>query len=618
MIHKYILISIYCLIAISNIKAQCWQTVYSGGNGNAFTDVFFSSDSVGWVSEYISGTGVYKTIDNGISWEPNDFEGLDQGFSVFFLDENIGWVGHSSRTIFKTEDGGETWTEYDFSMDDLTPPYDIEFLDPDTGYMVTSYARAFRSRDGGETWDIVFENEDWQLATLDFVNAQEGWLAGSISSEGPTRILHTTDAGETWEEQLAAPSSGSGAFGSNVDLHFLDDQTGWFVNRTNLIYKTEDGGETWESYPIAQEGNAFAMRIFFINDTLGWAPSTDNAAIYVTIDGGLSWHPQSTDPYFNFGNTSIFMTSQDNGAAVYWPLIKHYLGGPAACNIQLISPSPSSTTTALQPEIKWHKVPGCVDGYRLSVGLIPGGTEIIGPLDVGLDTSYMMPFALLEDMDYYISIVPYNHVHGLATNCGEPFAFTATTCPPTTLVDTSFCDPPFVWVDTSFEEAGTYLFEYLTSLGCDSVVVLALSQEDDIYTVIDTALVIGQPYNEVVYESDTILTEIYAASNGCDSIVQVQLTIITTALEPAFISQWQVFPNPVSFGLWFHFFSRIATSARLVIYDAQGRELFATELLVQVGANKYLVEAIRDWPVGLYWYRLETRGGSLSGKVLKE
>ncbi|GJM36588.1 MAG: hypothetical protein DHS20C18_55890 [Saprospiraceae bacterium] len=577
-------------------------------------DVFFPSDSIGWVS---NGLGeILHTADGGQSWNMVEEEELDKAYSIFFWGEQYGWVGHSSRTIFKTSDSGQSWTEYPFSTDDQSPPRKIEFLNPDTGYLVTNYARVYRSIDGGESWDIIFENEEWELAALDFVNGLEGWVAGSISQGGPTRVLHTTNAGATWEEQLAAPASGLGPFGPNVDLHFLNDQTGWFVNLSNTIFKTENGGESWDEYLITQNENAFCRRIFFLNDSIGWATSTLSKSIFVSTNGGETWNNQSTDAPFYMANSSIFMTGINHGVSLYWNIIKHYQGGPANCNIQLISPS--STTTALQPEIKWQKVPGCVDGYRLSVGLIPGGTEIIGPLDVGLDTSYLMPFALLEDMDYYISIVPYNHVHGLATTCGEPFAFTSITCPPTTLVDTSFCDPPFVWVDTSFEEAGTYLFEYLTSLGCDSVVVLALSQEDDIYTHIDTALTVGQPYNGIVYESDTLLTEVYAANNGCDSIVQVQLTIITEVREPAFISQWQVFPNPVSSELWFHFFSRIASSATLVIYDAQGRELFATELLVQVGANKYLVEAIRDWPVGLYWYRLGTRGGSLSGKVLKE
>ncbi|GJM35026.1 MAG: hypothetical protein DHS20C18_40270 [Saprospiraceae bacterium] len=604
------------LVILISLHGQCWTTAYSEGNGNAFTDIYFSTDSIGWISEGITGTGLYTSLDSGRTWAPYAAGELNRGSSIFFLDEENGWVTHSSRTIFKTSNGGETWEEFDFSTDDTRTPYDIKFANVDTGYMVSNYARVYRSVDGGESWDIVFENEDWELATLDFVNGKEGWIAGSISSGGPVRVLHTIDAGETWEEQLAAPSSGNGSFGPNVDLHFLNNQIGWFVNRTNLVYKTENGGESWNSFSIAQGGNAYAMRIFFINDTLGWAASTVSSSIYVTTDGGISWHSQSTDPYFNVGNTSIFMTGPDNGVAAYWPLIKHYQGGPADCDIQLISPS--TTTTALQPEIKWHKVPGCVDGYRLSVGLIPGGTEIIGPLDVGLDTSYLLPFALLEDMEYYVNIVPYNHVHGLATTCGEPFAFTSVSCPPTTLIDTSFCGPPFVWADTSFEEAGTYLFEYMTPLGCDSVVVLALTHEDDIYTEIDTALTIGQPYNGIVYESDTLLTEIYAADNGCDSIVQIQLTIITRTQEPDFISQWQVFPNPTDSELWFRFSSRLTTVAALKLYDAQGRQVFTTDLSLHSGENNYQLKAIRDWPVGLYWYQLDTEEGRLSGKVLKQ
>ncbi len=596
-----------------NLHAQCWQTVIDNGGNNIGGDAFYPSDSIGWVSDW--GNELYKTSDGGLSWEIQETGELDRSTCIFFLNEEIGWVGHSSRSIFKTIDAGQNWLELDYSIDELSSPKDIEFLNIDTGYMVSNYARVYRSVNGGETWEIVFENEDWQLASLDFVNSQEGWVAGSIYLGGPVRVLHTIDAGETWEEQLAAPSSSFGSFGPNVDLHFLNDQLGWFVNYTNLIYKTEDGGETWDSFSITEEEGYF-MRVFFVNDTLGWVSSRSDEPVYVSTDGGESWNTQSTAFSLGNNNTSLFMTGPDNGVAVYWGYIKHYQGGPANCDIQLISPS--TAITALQPEIKWHKVLGCVDGYRLSVGLIPGGTEIIGPLDVGLDTSYLLPFALLEDMEYYVNIVPYNHVHGLATTCGEPFAFTSVSCPPTTLIDTSFCDPPFVWADTSFEEAGTYLFEYMTPLGCDSVVVLALTHEDDIYTEIDTALTVGQPYNGVLYESDTLITEIYTASNGCDSIVQIQLTIVTRTQEPDFISQWQVFPNPTDSELWFRFSSQFTTFATLKLYDAQGQQVFATDLSLHTGENNYQLKAIRDWPVGLYWYQLDTEEGRLSGKVIKE
>ncbi len=614
MIQRYILISFCFLTFISNIQGQCWQTVYSGGNGNDLNDIYISSDTVGWISDGLSG--LYKTTNSGAGWVPYEVEEINRAFSVFFLSEEIGWVGHSARTIFKTINGGQHWTEYNFSMDEQSTPRDIEFINADTGYMVSNYARVYRSTDGGENWEIVFENEDWLLSSLDFVSGKEGWIAGSVSLVGETKVLHTNNGGLTWEEQLIAPPSGSASFGPNVDLHFLNAQTGWFVNNSNLIYKTENGGQSWNSYIISEEENTYCRRTFFVNDTLGWAPSTYSKKVFVTTNGGESWHSQSTDAPFYLGNTSIFMTGPDHGVSVYWSIIKHYQGGPADCNINLLSPS--TTTTALQPEIKWQKVPGCVDGYRLSVGLVPGGTEILGPLDVGLDTSYLMPFELLEGMPYYIEVVPYNYVHGLATTCGEPFAFTSTTCPPTNLVDTSFCDPPFLWADTSFEEAGTYLFEYLTPLGCDSVVVLVLSQEADVFMEVDTALVVGQPYNGTIYLSDTLFTEVYAAANGCDSIVQVQITLITGIQEPDFISQWQVFPNPTSSALWFRFSSRIMTSTTLELYDAQGRLLFATELSVHTGENSYILEAIRDWPVGLYWYQLETEAGRLSGKVVKE
>ena len=62
-----------------------------------------------------------------------------------------------------------------------------------------------------------------------------------------------------------------------------------------------------------------------------------------------------------------------------------------------------------------------VSGYRLSLGITSGGTEIIDNEDVGNVLTYDLD-TLDYEVTYYLSIVPYND-NGDAENC-EEFSFT--------------------------------------------------------------------------------------------------------------------------------------------------------------------------------------------------
>jgi photosystem II stability/assembly factor-like uncharacterized protein len=76
----------------------------------------------------------------------------------------------------------------------------------------------FTTSDGGLTWFPQRSNVEVDLLDVKFVNAVEGWAAGS---EGT--LLHTTDAGRHW----AAESSGTSHLIQR--LFFVDQNHGWAV-----------------------------------------------------------------------------------------------------------------------------------------------------------------------------------------------------------------------------------------------------------------------------------------------------------------------------------------------------------------------------------------------------
>jgi len=120
------------------------------------------------------------------------------------------------------------------------------------------------SDDAGKTWRQVTTPVQVSLVAVQFVNAKTGWAVGNLGV-----VLHTTDGGETWskqldgiqaadivakaastpEEQTAAQRLvNDGPDKPFLNLYFEDELNGYIIGAYNLIFKTTDGGKSWQSW----------------------------------------------------------------------------------------------------------------------------------------------------------------------------------------------------------------------------------------------------------------------------------------------------------------------------------------------------------------------------------
>ncbi|OWR30789.1 hypothetical protein CDO73_09365 [Saccharibacillus sp. O23] len=128
----------------------------------------------------------------------------------------------------------------------------------------------YRTGDGGETWTKIADSASGSLpsgliAALRFVDEQRGWAATNTLQEGDLRLYATRDGGKTWSKTaLAIPADFERSwFEAKVPVFFEGTDLGLYIAQTEfasdgkearplLFYVTSDGGATW-SDPLRSE-----------------------------------------------------------------------------------------------------------------------------------------------------------------------------------------------------------------------------------------------------------------------------------------------------------------------------------------------------------------------------
>ena len=114
-------------------------------------------------------------------------------FDACFTSPNEGWVVGDLGRVFKTTDGGETWTRQEPSGRD--PMLAISCLDGKQAWLSSIAGRVFKTADGGTTWTLQQTPVKRNLFKIAFVSPQRGTAVGDFGA-----IVHTEDGGATWQE----------------------------------------------------------------------------------------------------------------------------------------------------------------------------------------------------------------------------------------------------------------------------------------------------------------------------------------------------------------------------------------------------------------------------------
>ena len=267
-------------------------------------DLFFINSEIGFVVGY--NGDIYKTINSGKAWQKQNSGTTLHLYSVYFIDENIGFVSgqamggcldedcNKGSVFLKTTNGGETWAKKLF--EDYVSIKSLHFFNESIGLAIIYYtpdipnSRDYyiaKTKNGGESWnfiDLAIKPAYDELYCVDNVI----FIAGENQ-----KIYKSIDWGENWET-ITTPIP---AWNDVRYLYFYNENIGFIDGVTN-IYKTTDGGINWTivDFPFS------SFNVFHLyNETEGFNiesvsayeggdfPTFKGSQSYQTYDGGETW-----------------------------------------------------------------------------------------------------------------------------------------------------------------------------------------------------------------------------------------------------------------------------------------------------------------------------------------
>ncbi len=222
--------------------------------------------------------GCSSSDDDPLKFETYSIATGEDITGIAFVDGNTGCAISSGGTIFRTANGGKSFSRV--SSTSGRKLVDICFIDDEIGLTCGSVGALLRTTDGGLTWAPLQVDTSWNLAGLGFPDDDFGVIVGNVNEGehmGRSVIGQSTDLGATWNFRLTEYSN----------LRFVDvvpTDHAWILGTESLVYTT-DGGQTWDAAANRETG---ARSLLFVDVQHGWEVG-DKGLLRHSTDGGWSW-----------------------------------------------------------------------------------------------------------------------------------------------------------------------------------------------------------------------------------------------------------------------------------------------------------------------------------------
>lgn len=310
------------------VKNMSMRNIGPGGMSGRVTaiDVVLDNPDIMYVGT--ASGGLWKSTSGGIQWDPIFDSELTASIGAVEIQQSnpsVIWVGtgegnprnslNGGYGIYKSLDGGKSWTAMGLEQTRHIHRIIVDPTNPDVVYVGAIGSPwgehpergVFKTIDGGKTWSkILFANNKTGVAdmVMDPTNPNKLFVAmwehkrepWFFNSGGEGSGLHMThDGGNTWKKLNSddgLPEGDLGRIGIAIAPGKPDVVYALVEAKKNALYKSTDGGFNWQKI---NDKNDIGNRPFYYSD-IHVDPDNENRVysvftyVNVSEDGGRNFN----------------------------------------------------------------------------------------------------------------------------------------------------------------------------------------------------------------------------------------------------------------------------------------------------------------------------------------
>lgn len=259
---------------------------------------------VGYSGTFSTGINgiIIKSIDGGATWGQPITVSSTMLQTIHFTSANIGYVAGSNDGVYKTTNGGTTWTSITngiyVNSSSSTTYYSIDFATTNVGFLSGANGKIYKTTNGGSSWTSCLSGyvaadsiqnfigrdvSSFLFSSISCISADTIYALGSIA--GIANIIKSTDGGLSWREKLVVVAT-KPKFNS---ICFPTSKVGYVVGYAGAAYRlNETESYSWSpatglsatnvANPIA---NPKSTTTYTVTRTTHNCTSTDDITVYI-------------------------------------------------------------------------------------------------------------------------------------------------------------------------------------------------------------------------------------------------------------------------------------------------------------------------------------------------
>jgi photosystem II stability/assembly factor-like uncharacterized protein len=237
-------------------------------------------------------------------WRPiNNHTGSGWLNSVFFSDDDHGWIAGDGGTILKFDSGLFNWNRVESGT--TKSLRSIAFFNNEMGFSAGADGVLLYSSNRGNNWSNKSLGITNDLNKIFIYNESVAYIAGDNGL-----LLKTTNSGSNW-----FPVSTTSYTKDFLSVWFTSESIGFIGTDSSSLLKTTDGGATWTEifFPVGAWDPDEINSIFFTDNMNGYIGggyhSPGSSFMRKTTDGGQTWTSVNISAMIR----SFYFVDPDNG-----------------------------------------------------------------------------------------------------------------------------------------------------------------------------------------------------------------------------------------------------------------------------------------------------------------